>query len=240
MAGAEAEAELDVLPSPPHARAENTSELGMALARMSRIGRATLPDRRCYHQRVTSAPRHRYTYSEYVALERDANVRHEYFDGEIYAMAGGTPEHAGVCANVATALNVQLRGRGCRVYSSDLSVRVIQTGLTTYPDVTVVCSKAELDPESRNTVTNPKVVVEVLSPSTAAYDRGEKLSHYKRIPSLQEIVLVAHDEHLLEVWRREDDGTWTRSQARAGALALSSISCSLDVEDVYRDELAAT
>lgn len=189
---------------------------------------------------MTSAPRHRYTYSEYVALERDANVRHEYFDGEIYAMAGGTPRHAAICANVMISLGAQLRGRGCQVHSSDLNVRVLETGLATYPDVTVVCGQAELDPESRNTITNPKVVVEVLSPSTAAYDRGEKLSHYKRILSLREVVLVAHDEQLLEVWRREDDATWIRSQARTGSLQLPSIGCSLEVAEVYRDELAAT
>jgi Uma2 family endonuclease len=234
------EADAAALSAPSHATAKTTKKVGTAFARMSRIGRATLPDRKCYHHEVTSAPRHRYTYSEYVALERDANVRHEYFDGEIYAMAGGSPRHAAICANVSTSLAVQLRGRGCQVHSSDLNVRVLETGLTTYPDVTVVCSKAELDPESRNTITNPKVVVEVLSPSTAAYDRGEKLSHYKRIRSLEEIVLVAHDEHLLEVWRREDDGSWIRSQARTGSLALPSIGCSLEVAEVYRDELAAT
>mgnify|MGYP003827017317 CR=1 FL=1 len=122
---------------------------------------------------------HRYTYREYLALEDGANVRHEFLDGEIYAMAGGTPEHASICVNVSTALNVQLRGRGCRVHSSDLRIRVLPTGLVTYPDVTVVCAHAELDPEHRHTITNPQLVVEVLSPSTAAYDRGEKLAHYK-------------------------------------------------------------
>lgn len=188
---------------------------------------------------MTSAPRHRYLYSEYLSLEEYANVRHEYFDGEIYAVAGGTPEHASICVNVSGSLNAQLKGRGCRVHSSDLHVRVLETGLATYPDVTVVCGQAELDPESRNTIVNPKVIVEVLSPSTAAYDCAEKLSHYKRIPSLREVVLVAHDERLLEVWRREEDGSWIRSEARAGSLALPSIGCSLEVAEVYRDELAA-
>src|SRR6187397_314808 len=110
------------------------------------------------------ARHHRYTYGEYVALEEHANVRHEFFDGEIYAMAGGTPEHAAICTNVSTALNIQLRGRGCRVHSSDLLIRVLETGLATYPDVTVVCERAELDPANRNAITNPTVLVEVLSP----------------------------------------------------------------------------
>jgi len=184
------------------------------------------------------ARHHRHTYGEYLALEEHANVRHEFFDGEIYAMAGGTPEHAAICVNVSTALTVQLRGRGCRVHSSDLRIRVLETGLATYPDVTVVCARAELDPENRNTITNPVVLVEVLSPGTAAYDRGEKLAHYKRIPSLREVVLVAHDERLIEVWRREDTGPWTRSEVRSGSLRLTSIDCTLEVADVYRDELA--
>lgn len=88
------------------------------------------------------------------------------------------------------------------------------------------------------TVVNPTVVVEVLSPSTAAYDRGEKLANYQRIPSLREVVLVAHDERLVEVWHRDPAGTWTRREARSGAIALDAIGCTLDVDEVYRDELA--
>jgi Uma2 family endonuclease len=171
------------------------------------------------------ARRQRYTYREYLALERHANVRHEFFDGHIYAMAGGTPEHAAFCMNVGTALNVQLRGRGCRVHSSDLLVRVLETGLATYPDITVVCGRAELDPEDRNTITNPVVIVEVLS-------------HYQRIPSLREVVLVAHDERLIEIWRREAGSAWIRSEARSGSIRLASIDCTLEIDDVYRDELA--
>jgi Uma2 family endonuclease len=189
---------------------------------------------------VVGARFHRYTYREYLALERGANVRHEFFDGEIYAMAGGTREHAAICANLTTSLSTQLRGRGCQAHSSDLRVRVLETGLATYPDVTVICQHAEQDPEDRNTVTNPVLLVEVLSPSTAAYDRGEKLAHYRRIPSLQEIVLVAHDERLIEVWRREEGDTWVRREARGGSVMLTAIPAALVVEDVYRDELAAT
>lgn len=122
---------------------------------------------------------HRYTYREYLVFEEAANVRHEFLDGEIYAMAGGTREHAAICANIMSALSVELRGRGCQVHSSDLRVRVLETGLATYPDVTVIGDRVELDPEDRNTITNPTLLVEVLSPSTAAYDRFEKLEHYK-------------------------------------------------------------
>lgn len=184
---------------------------------------------------------HRYTYREYVALEEHANTRHEFLGGEIYAMAGGTPEHAAICTNVSTALNVQLRGKGCRVYSSDLLVRVLETGLATYPDVSVVCGRAALDPENRNAITNPVVLVEVLSPGTSEYDGGEKLSHYQRIPSLREIVLVAHDERRIAVWRRGDGDSdaWSREEVRVGSIRIEVIGCTLDVDDVYRDELAA-
>ena len=185
-------------------------------------------------------PLHRYTYYEYLSVEDGANVRHEFLDGEIYAMAAGTPEHAATCVNVGTSLNVQLRGKGGRVHSSDLRIRVLETGLATYPDVTVVCGRAEIDPENRLTITNPKVVVEVLSPGTAAYDRGEKLAHYKRIPSLREVVLVAQDERLIEVWRRDESGAWTRHEARSGSITLVSIACTLEVNEVYRDELAGS
>jgi Uma2 family endonuclease len=115
---------------------------------------------------------------------------------------------------------------------------VLETGLATYPDVSVVCGRAEIDPENRLTIVNPKVVVEVTSPSSAAYDRGEKLTHYQRIPSLHEIVIVAHEERLIEVWRRAETGTWIRSEARSGSIRIESIGCALDVADVYRDELA--
>jgi len=203
------------------------------------VGRPDLEP--CYHDLVVSSARHHhYTYQEYLAFERSANVRHEFFDGEIYAMAGGTPTHAATCVNVSSLLRDQLRGRGCQTHSSDLRVRVLETGLATYPDVTVVCGRREIDPDDHNTVTNPTLVVEVLSPSSADYDRGEKLEHYKRIPSLREVVLVAHDERLIEVWRRGDGGAWSRREVRSGNLTLTSVPCTLAVDEVYRDELASS
>src|SRR5689334_9732286 len=109
---------------------------------------------------VSSARHHRYTYAEYLTLERSANTRHEFCDGEIFAMAGGTPTHAVICANLTILLGTQLRGRGCMTHSSDLRIRVLETGLATYPDVSVICGRRELDPEDRNTVTNPVLLIE--------------------------------------------------------------------------------
>jgi Uma2 family endonuclease len=142
-----------------------------------------------YGDRMTlPAPRHRYSFKEYLELEEVARVRHEFYRGEIYAMAGGTPEHAAMAAAITAILGRQLDPKSCRAYSSDLRVRVLATGLATYPDVTVICGASQRDPESATHVTNPKLVVEVLSHSTADYDRDEKLEHYRQIPSLDVLV----------------------------------------------------
>jgi Uma2 family endonuclease len=117
-----------------------------------------------------------YTRAEYISFERASNVRHEFLNGVIYAMAGGSREHAAIAANVITALSLALRGRTCSVHSSDLRIRVVETGLETYPDVTVVCGRAEIDPEDRHVVTNPVLVV------GKTMDRGRAESHVRPQP----------------------------------------------------------
>lgn len=177
-----------------------------------------------------------YTFEEYLVFEASSNAKHEYLDGQIYAMAGGSPEHSALAASIAALISSQVRGGPCRVHSSDLRVRVLETGLTTYPDVTVVCGPWERDPLSSSTVINPKVVVEVLSPSTEAYDRGEKLEHYKRIPSLAAVVLVASERTELEVWSRAEGGAWERALFGKGQRAgLVAIGCALEVDGIYAD-----
>lgn len=179
------------------------------------------------------APRHQYTFAEYLQLEEEAGVRHEYYEGEIYGMAGGTPERAAIAAAIQGQLAAQLASSRCRAYSSDLRVRVLATGLATYPDVAVVCGPSERDPVSPTHVTNPKLVVEVLSPGTAQYDRGEKLQHYQQVPSLDAVVLVAHDEVRVDVWLRGSAG-WERRPYGAGAsVALDAIGCVLSVDALY-------
>lgn len=189
---------------------------------------------------MTSGAAHRnYSIREYVLLEQYSNVRHEFHDGQIYAMAGGTPEHGLYAANVIGLLAGALRGQPCRVQTSDVRVRVVATGLDTYPDVSVVCSHVERDTEDPNAITNPIVLVEVLSPGTEEYDRGEKLEHYKRITSLQEVLFVAHDGRRLERVRREASGSWSVTRAESGgSIKLDAIGCELAVDAVYRDPLA--
>jgi Uma2 family endonuclease len=188
---------------------------------------------------VILAARQRFTFAEYVSLEEISRVKHEFLDGHVWAMAGGSPEHAAVAVNIVALLHAQLRDRPCRVYTSDLRIRVRETGLGTYPDVTVICGRVELDPEDpkQHTATNPKLIVEVLSPSTEDYDRGEKLAHYKRIPSLEEVVLVAHEERRLELWRREGN-VWTAEIARGDAAPmLRALECRLPLAEVYRNPI---
>src|SRR5579859_1220544 len=138
-----------------------------------------------------SAPiHHHYSFADYLRVEEMSTVKHEFLDGEIYAMAGGTPLHAALAVAVSGALLERLRGGSCRVFSSDLRIRVEATGLTTYPDVSVVCGPLEHDPASADTVVNPTILVEVLSGSTMEYDLGEKFEHYRQLLSLKAVVYV--------------------------------------------------
>lgn len=177
-----------------------------------------------------------YTFRDYVAHDDVSSTKHEYLDGQIYAMAGGTPEHSALIASVTTHLSNQVRGGRCRVHMSDLRIRVAETGLATYPDVAVVCGPWERDPEDARTVVNPTVIVEVLSPSTEAYDRGEKLEHYRRIPTLRACLLVAHDRREIEVWARDAGAPWTRVLVvSGGVVAIEAIGAALRVDAIYED-----
>jgi Uma2 family endonuclease len=153
-------------------------------------------------------------------------------------MAGGTPEHARVCANVIAQLSVALGGRRYSVFTTDLRIRVRATGLATYPDVSVIWGHLELDPDDpkRHTALNPRLLVEVLSPSTEDYDRGEKLEHDKQIASLEEVLLVNHSDRKIVVWRRTGP-SWTSTEHTDGAIPLA-IGCELSVSTVYRDPMA--
>jgi Uma2 family endonuclease len=184
-----------------------------------------------------SSPRHvHYTYAEYVSLEEESSIRHEYLDGEIYAMGGGTPDHAALAAAVIGLLRASM-SPSCRVFTSDLRIRT-STGLTTYPDATVVCGKTLRAADDPIAVTNPCLLVEVTSPSTEDYDRGEKLRHYKSLPSVHEILIVSHRDRRVTLHRRHDTGAWATVEATSGnAVQLESVAVTMGVDDIYRGGL---
>jgi Uma2 family endonuclease len=180
----------------------------------------------------TPARRVHYTYAEYLALEESSSVRHEFLDGEIYAMAGGSPDHASLSAAVIRLVGAGLPP-GCRTFTSDLRVRIEATGLTTYPDVAVVCGRTERSREDPLAVTNPVLLVEVTSPSTEEYDRGEKLRHYKGLPSVREVLVVSHRSAEVTLHRRVDDG-WVTLTSKAGEVVeLAGLGARIAVDELY-------
>ena len=186
---------------------------------------------------VNPAKRTRVPYAEYLAAERASELRHEYLRGEVWAMAGGTPEHARLALAVGAELRAAVRGRPCVVFSSDLRVRIQDTDRATYPDVTVVCGERRAPDDDPDAVTNPIVLVEVLSDSTEQADRGEKFAHYRRIPSLREYVLVSQDAPRVEVFRRQPDGWLLVEAGPGGSVVLESIGATLLVDEIYADPL---
>ncbi len=177
----------------------------------------------------------RMTEAEYLAFERASDIRHEYLDGHVYAMTGASRAHNLISTYTAASLINQLRGRPCEVYASDMRVRVSATGLYTYPDVTVVCGNPQFADSALDTLLNPVLVIEVLSPSTESYDRGKKFQHYRQLESLREYVLISQDSPRVERFLRQDDGTWLLTDAAGldASLELASVACTLALAEVY-------
>jgi Uma2 family endonuclease len=183
---------------------------------------------------TSAAKKIRYTPDEYLAFERAAEIRHQLVDGQIFAMSGTSSPHNIIAGNIYMALRTQTRGRPCRVYMSDVRFAVRRTGMFTYPDVAAFCGKADYWDASVDTILNPSVVVEVLSPSTAAYDRGEKFAHYQQIPSLKHYVLVAQDRAFVQVFSLETDVWVYAALARMDdVLQLPAIGCEIPLSVVY-------
>jgi Uma2 family endonuclease len=182
----------------------------------------------------------RMSYEEYLERERASTTKHEYLRGEVFAMAGGSLEHARLALRVGHLITAGIAQRPCEAFSADARVRVDETDLSTYPDVTVICGRIERSPRDGEAAINPTVLVEVLSDSSEAYDRGEKFAHYRRIASLQEYVLVSQRERRIEVFRRTAGGRWELGEATAGGrVVLESIGVELAVDDVYVSALAS-
>jgi Uma2 family endonuclease len=182
-----------------------------------------------------TAPERRVTPAEYLAAEWASVQKHEYVRGHVYAMAGATPKHNLVCGNVIGALRDLLRARPCVVLPSDQHVYVEATELGTYPDATVLCGAPRNHRDFPRSVTNPTILVEVLSPSTEAYDRGAKFRHYRRLESLREYVLVATDGIAVDHYRREADGTWRlfAYSGRDATMRLESVDVAVPLAEIY-------
>jgi Uma2 family endonuclease len=184
---------------------------------------------------ASAAIKQRFTPAQYLAMERKSEVKHEYYQGEIFAMAGASREHILVALNVARSLSDRLEGRPWETYISEMRVLIDETGLYCYPDVSVACGEPRFEDAEVDTLLNPTVIVEVLSPSTESYDRGKKFSHYRKIPSLREYLLISQDAVLVERFSRQDDQwvltEWTKLDDN---VQLDSIGCSVPMREIYK------
>ncbi len=177
---------------------------------------------------------HCYTPEEYLAMEREAEGKNEYFNGVIYAMSGASRRHNLIGGNIFGEIRNQLKGRPCESYMGDMRVKVSPTGLYTYPDVVIVCGEPRLEDAHFDTLLNPTVLIEVLSPSTSAYDHSAKFAHYRRLESLREYVLIEQDVLLVEHYTLQGE-LWTLRdyRERRDILRLESIGCEVPLREIY-------
>jgi Uma2 family endonuclease len=176
----------------------------------------------------------RYTAEEYLTLERSASCKSEFHNGEIYAMTGASRKHNLITVNIARELSIQLKKRPCEAYISDMRVKAAEARSYHYPDITVVCGTPQFEDAHLDALLNPTLLIEVLSPSTEAYDRGGKFAHYRKIPSLREYVLVAQDQPTIERYVRHED-VWILTEAAGleASVPLASIDCILSLSEIY-------
>jgi Uma2 family endonuclease len=174
------------------------------------------------------------TPDEYLKFERASEEKHEYFAGEIFAMSGASENHNVIVGNLIATIHPQLRQKPCKIYPSDMRIKISSTGLYTYPDVTVVCGTPELEDNYVDTLLNSNVIIEVLSPSTEAYDRGKKFRHYKTIKSLQDYILISQDSMRIEHFAlRDNEWAYADAEVPNAVITLPSIDCTLNLSDVY-------
>jgi Uma2 family endonuclease len=177
------------------------------------------------------------TLSEYLEQEARTQVKHEYYQGEVFAMVGGTPRHALIATNFTGEARQRLVNSRCVAYNGDLRIKVDESGLYTYPDASIICSDLQLDEDLPGTVLNPTIVVEVLSETTEKYDRGRKSAHYRRIASLQALVLISQDRPLVECFTRHESGGWLLSEVSEleQSLLLDSVGIAIPLAELYRN-----
>jgi len=186
---------------------------------------------------MSTLPKSYITPEQYLEIDRQAERKSEYYDGEMFAMAGAGLAHNTIVWNLITGFGSQLRGGPCRGYPSDFRVRIGAGGRYAYPDVTIVCGKPEFADERRDVLLNPTAIVEVLSPSTASFDRGFKFDAYTAVPSLREYVLIVSDFASVEAFSRQPDGRWLLAKAvrQEESITLESVGCQLTLADIYEN-----
>lgn len=187
---------------------------------------------------MSAVPKPRYTPEEYLAAERASQTRHEFYRGELFEMVGATEAHNRIALNLVANLMAELRGKPCRVFALDMRVQVSANGLYTYPDVAVACPPIEFDGETRDTLLNPQVIVEVLSKSTEKYDRGKKFELFRELASLKQYILISQVEPRVDSYVRQADGVaWLMvpSAGLEGTLDFPTVECRLSLAEVYRD-----
>lgn len=184
---------------------------------------------------MSAIPKRKLTPEEYLEMERKAEYKSEYFDGEIFAMAGAKRNHTKIVGNLCGLLWQHLKGKDCEFHPNDMRVFVPKTGLYTYPDLVVVCGEPKFQDKVFDTLLNPILIIEVLSDTTETYDRGKKFQHYRSIESLQEYVLVSQDEARIEKYVKQGDGFWILSEAVGldAKIKLDAIDCELALSEVF-------
>jgi Uma2 family endonuclease len=185
---------------------------------------------------MAANPKERWTVSQYLELERETGIRHQYLDGEVFAMAGAEPAHNDIFTNTITSIVTQLKSRPCKVHGPDMRIKT-KSRLYTYPDISIVCGQRQFNTDKPRTLLNPTVLIEILLPSTEAYDRGDKFHHCRTIASLREYVLIASLRERIECFSRQADDSWRMNviDTPEGVLTLDSINCQLAMMDVYAD-----
>lgn len=185
---------------------------------------------------MSTVSRRKLTPQEYLDRERAADFRSEYYDGEMFAMAGASWNHTLIKDNMAGESRQQLKNGPCRVLTSDIRVKVSASGLYTYPDIAIVCDEPQFEDKVKDTLLNPRAIVEVLSDSTEKYDRGIKFGHYRQLPSVKEYVLVAQDRPVVERYVRQADDTWvlTAFSDVAQTFAFETIPAKIPLAEIYR------
>jgi Uma2 family endonuclease len=192
---------------------------------------------RRYHESMSAQPHAKLTEEEYLRIERAAEFKSEYYDGQMYAMSGGSYAHGKIIPNLASALIQRLGGKGCSVTTTEVRVRVSPRGFYTYPDIAVVCGAPKFADDQTDTLLNPTLLVEVLSPSTEAHDRGFKFAQYRQLESLREYALVSQTEPRVEIFRRQPSGEWLLSEATGlhATCRFDSAGCEVPLAEIYYD-----